>query len=207
MRHKRLQACIENHPALETCAEDIELAGELLQQTFEEGGKLLLCGNGGSAADSDHIAGELLKGFDSRRPLTPEWREKLGDSLADNLQTGLPVIPLTGFNALSTAYANDCDGQYTFAQLAFALGQSGDALMGISTSGNSANVLHALETARAMEMSTIGLTGESGGQLAGLVDCCIRVPSSVVWEIQELHLPVYHTLCLMLEDHFFSEAD
>jgi D-sedoheptulose 7-phosphate isomerase len=207
MRHKRLQACIEKHPALETCATDIELAGELLKQTFEEGGKLLLCGNGGSAADSDHIAGELLKGFDSKRHLAPEWREKLGDSLADNLQTGLPVIPLTGFNALSTAYANDCDGQYTFAQLAFALGQSGDALMGISTSGNSANVLHALKTARAMEMSTIGLTGESGGQLAGLADCCIRVPSSVVWEIQELHLPVYHTLCLMLEDHFFSEAD
>jgi D-sedoheptulose 7-phosphate isomerase len=207
MRHKRLQACIEKHPALETCATDIELAGELLKQTFEEGGKLLLCGNGGSAADSDHIAGELLKGFDSKRHLATEWREKLGDSLADNLQTGLPVIPLTGFNALSTAYANDCDGQYTFAQLAFALGQSGDALMGISTSGNSANVLHALKTARAMEMSTIGLTGESGGQLTGLVDCCIRVPSSVVWEIQELHLPVYHTLCLMLEDHFFSEAD
>ena len=205
MRHKRLRACIENHPRLEHCAEDIEGTFDLLRQCFEQGGKLLLCGNGGSAADSDHIAGELLKGFGSNRPLSTEWREKLGDSLADNLQAGLPVIPLTGFNALSTAYANDCDGDYTFAQLTFALGQTGDVMLGISTSGNSANILHAAQTARAMEMTAIGLTGKSGGKLAGLVDCCIRVPASVVWEVQELHLPVYHALSLMLEDHFFGE--
>jgi D-sedoheptulose 7-phosphate isomerase len=206
MRHKRLQACIDRHPALEACAQDISRAFELLCATFEEGGKLLICGNGGSAADADHIAGELLKGFDSARPLNPDWKGKLGDELGSCLQTGLPVIPLTGFNALNTAFANDCNGEYTFAQLTFALGQTGDALLAISTSGDSSNVLHAARTARAMDMPVIGLTGESGGQLLELTDACIRVPASIVWEVQELHLPTYHALCLMLEDHFFREA-
>ena len=205
MRHKRLQACIARHPALETCADDIGLAYESIRTTFAQGGKLLAGGNGGSAADADHIAGELLKGFDSTRPLNPEWHEKLGPELAGNLQTGLPVIPLAGFNALNTAFANDCDGTFTFAQLTFALGQAGDTLLVISTSGNSANVLHAARTARAMDMSVIGLTGQSGGQLQELTDTCIRVPADIVWEVQELHLPVYHALCLMLAEYFFEE--
>ena len=171
---------------------------------FEGGGKLLICGNGGSAADSDHIAGELLKGFDSKRPLGAEWQAKLGAELAGNLQGAFPVIPLTGLSAISTAYANDCNADYIFAQLVFGLGQKGDVLLCISTSGNSKNVLHAAAVARAKGIRVVGLTGESGGNLVADADVCVRVPANIVWEIQEYHLPVYHTLCLMLEDHFFG---
>ncbi len=203
MCHKILQNCLERHPALVTCAGDIEDAVAQLCKILEAGGKVLICGNGGSAADSDHIAGELLKGFAKQRPIPTEWKGKLGENLASNLQCGLPVIPLTIFNSLSWAFANDCNPEYTFAQLTFALGQHGDALLCISTSGNSPNVLHAAKTARARGLATIGLTGESGGKLKDLVDCCIRVPASNVWEVQEMHLPVYHAVCLMLEEKIF----
>ncbi len=206
MRHKRLNACITRHPLLEKCANEIGHAYEIIRNTFAEGGRLLICGNGGSAADADHISGELLKGFDSDRQLNPQWQEKLGKELASNLQTGLPVIPLTGFNAFNSAFANDCDGKYNFAQLTFSLGQSGDTLLAISTSGNSENILHAARTAKSMDMSVVGLTGESGGQLLALTETCICAPAKIVWEIQELHLPIYHALCLMLEDYFFEEA-
>jgi D-sedoheptulose 7-phosphate isomerase len=202
----RLEDCLRRHPALENCAYSIKNVFEEFRLSFESGGKLLICGNGGSAADSDHLAAELLKGFDSRRTLDETWQEKLGVDLAKNLQGALPVIPLTGFSALTTAYANDCDGNYTFAQLVFALGQKEDVLLCISTSGNSKNVLLAAEVAKAKGMRVVGLTGESGGELLMNADVCICVPSKVVWEIQEMHLPVYHTICLMLEDAFFGKS-
>jgi D-sedoheptulose 7-phosphate isomerase len=203
MGNVRLENCLRRYPALEICSVAVDAAFHEMRIAFEGGGKLLICGNGGSAADSDHIAGELLKGFDSRRRLGAEWEAKLGPVLAGKLQGALPVIPLTGFPAISTAWANDCDGDYIFAQLAFALGRAGDVLLCISTSGNSKNVLHAAKVARAKGLRIIALTGESGGQLASEADVCVRVPANIVWEIQEYHLPVYHTLCLMLEDHFF----
>ena len=202
----RLEDCLQRHPVLENCAYSIKNVFEELRKSFEADGKLLICGNGGSAADSDHLAAELLKGFDSRRTLEDLWKEKLGEDLAQNLQGALPVIPLTGFSALSTAYSNDCNGDFTFAQLVFALGREEDVLLCISTSGNSKNVLHAAEVAKAKGMRVVGLTGESGGKLLRKVDVCICVPSQVVWEVQEMHLPIYHTLCLMLEDAFFGKG-
>ena len=205
MGKDRLEDCLQRYPSLNSCRDSVTSAYEILLNSFQGGGKLLICGNGGSAADSDHMAGELLKGFDSKRPLRGDLRAKLGEELAGNLQGALPVIPLTGFSGLSTAYLNDCDGVYTFAQLTLALGNGGDSLLCISTSGNSANVIHAAKVAKAKGMKVIGLTGESGGELKKHVDVCIQVPAKIVWEVQELHLPVYHTLCLMLEDALFPE--
>ena len=201
---KRLNDCVERHPKLESCKQSIWAAFNELKRTFSEGGQLLICGNGGSAADADHISGELLKGFGHKRPLSMDWELKLGSNLARNLQGALPAVPLTVFNSLSSAYANDCDGDYTFAQLTWGLGRVGDALLGISTSGNSENVLNALDVAKAKDIIRIGLTGKNGGRMRSRVDICICVPEEEVYKIQELHLPVYHTLCLMLEDEFFK---
>lgn len=200
----RLDECIAGYPQLKVCRDDIILAFNQLVETFSNGKKLLICGNGGSAADADHISGELLKGFGHPRPLSEEWKQKLGTGLAENLQGALPTIPLTVFNALGTAYNNDCDGRYTFAQLTWGLGQKGDTLLAITTSGNSGNVLLAVEVAKAKGMATIALTGKTGGKIKDLVDICIYAPATEVYKIQELHLPIYHTLCFMLEDCFFS---
>lgn len=195
---------LRSNPALESCHVDIERAFELLRDCFRSGGKVLLCGNGGSASDCEHLSGELLKGFLSKRPLDLKWRERLGESLAGKLQGALPAIPLTGFHAFSTAFGNDVDPEYSFAQLVWALGRPGDVLVAISTSGNSRNVNHAARTAAAVGMGVLGLTGESGGELAALAPVCIRVPEKRVHLVQQLHLPVYHCLCLMLEDDFFG---
>ena len=203
---KRIDACVERYPELADCAESIVSAFYRMKNSFVEGGKLLLCGNGGSAADADHISGELLKGFGHVRPLKLEWHEKLGDELATNLQGTLPAIPLTIFNALGTAYCNDCNAEYTFAQLTWGLGRPGDVLLAISTSGNSKNVLHALKVAKAKGLYTIGLTGKSGGTIKDMVDVSICVPENEVYKVQELHLPIYHTLCFMLEDAFFGDG-
>lgn len=199
----KLKECLRRYPQLKVCKHDIEKAYNLLRTTFNRGGKLLLCGNGGSAADADHISGELLKGFGHKRPLSEKWKAKLGPELADNLQGALPAIPLTAFSALTTAYSNDCDPEFIFAQLVWGLASSGDVLLAISTSGNSKNVLRAIQVAKGKGVRTIGLTGESGGKLKDLVDICISAPESEVYKIQELHLPIYHTLCFMLEDTFF----
>lgn len=177
---------------------------ETLKDAYVSGNKLLLCGNGGSASDADHISGEILKGFESKRPLTAEQRENMGEELAANLQQSLPAIPLTAFTALSTAYTNDVDAEYIYAQLTLGLGKPGDVLLGISTSGNALNVGHALKVAKGQGMSTLGLTGQTGGAMKPLCDVCICVPSSETFRIQEYHLPIYHVLCLMLEDHFFQ---
>jgi len=203
MENHHLKDLVERHPVLESCREDLESAFETLCATIKSGNKILLCGNGGSAADCEHWSGEMLKGFEGDRPVTQETRRALGDDLADKLQGGLPMIPLTGFLSLSTAYANDCHSDYIFAQLTLALGKKGDTLIALSTSGNSNNVLLAVETARKLGLKTVALTGGEGGRLKSLCDTCICVPAAKTYLVQELHLPVYHTLSLMLEEEFF----
>lgn len=202
--NKRIELLLSNYPQLEVCVPDMVSVYETLKDAYVSGNKLLLCGNGGSASDADHISGEILKGFESKRPLTAEQRENMGEELAANLQQSLPAIPLTAFTALSTAYTNDVDAEYIYAQLTLGLGKPGDVLLGISTSGNAVNVGHALKVAKGQGMSTLGLTGQTGGAMKPLCDVCICVPSSETFRIQEYHLPIYHVLCLMLEDHFFQ---
>lgn len=204
--NKRIDLLLSNFPRLESCVPEILSVFEILKDSYASGNKLLLCGNGGSASDADHISGELLKGFQSLRPLTAEQKEAFGSDLAPHLQQSLPAIPLTAFPALSTAYTNDVSAEYIYAQLTLGLGNPGDVLLGISTSGNAVNVGHALKVAKGRGMKTVGLSGQSGGAMKALCDVCICVPASETFRIQEYHLPVYHTLCLMLEDHFFGEG-
>ena len=204
--HPRIHTLAERYPALTVCAGSIQQAHDLMADSYRSGGKLLLCGNGGSAADADHISGELLKGFGHGRPLGQADRDRLGPALADKLQGALPAIPLPQFAALGTAYGNDCDAAYAYAQLVHGLGKSGDVLFGISTSGNAQNVLLAIEVAHKKGLKTIGLTGARGGGLAKAVDCCIHAPEDETYRIQEYHLPIYHCLCLMLEDTFFPAS-
>ena len=208
---KHIDLLVERYPVLKSCVEDIEKAYLILEECYVNDGKLLIAGNGGSAADSEHIAGELMKRFKTRRSVTPEFAEKLkaidsvrGENLAHNLECGLMAIPLVAHEALSTAYINDVDGLGVFAQQLFGFGRPGDVFLGISTSGNSKNVMSATVVARALRMKVIGLTGAKGGELAEVADVVIKVPETETYMIQELHLPVYHALCLMLEDRFFG---
>ena len=195
---------LNRRPELAPFAADVRKAADMFLECFRNGGNALLAGNGGSAADADHWAGELMKGFESRRPLTQEQRAGLRPELADKLQQAAPCIPLTGFPALRTAVANDIDPTLEFAQLVMALGRPGSLFVGLSTSGNAGNVCAAAEVARARGLKVLGLTGEGGGRLADLCDLCLRVPATRTLEVQELHLPIYHTLCLLIEDEFFS---
>lgn len=190
------------HPSLATCREAIAAAYTLLEGCFRSGGTIYLCGNGGSAADCEHWSGELLKGFERHRP--PPADHRLPPELARILQRGLPAIPLTGFSSLRTAFANDVDPRADFAQLVWALGRPGDVLVGISTSGNAENVRLAALTAKAKDMRVLALTGAKGGKLVELADVAIRAPETSTRLAQELHLPIYHALCLMLEDAFFG---
>lgn len=206
-----LSTLIQRYPDLRPAEGSIQAAYDLLATTYHSGGKLLICGNGGSAADSDHIVGELMKGFELRRPITDALRQRLlaenpevGAYLADHLQGALPAIALNNHLALSSAVSNDTAGDMTFAQQVLGYGKSGDAIIGISTSGNSRNVLHALRVARALDMRTIGLTGRTGGQMRDICDVTICAPYDRTLEIQERHLPIYHTLCVMLELEFFG---
>lgn len=199
------------YPELSACVQELLQTAQQLIRTFRSGGKLLLCGNGGSAADCDHIVGELMKGFMLRRPLTAEDREKLaglGDSdseyLYNHLQGALPAISLSAHSALISAYSNDVAADMVFAQQVFGYGREGDALLAISTSGNSENIIRAVQVAKACGLHTIGLTGRSGGRLGGCCDIIIRVPYDATPDIQERHLPIYHALCLLLEEEFFA---
>ena len=205
-----LDTLIKRHPATEICNEAINAAYELLRDTFSGGRKLLICGNGGSCSDSDHIAGELMKGFMKKRPVSPAFRAALAatgadPAAADSLQEGLPAIALTAHGALITAVANDNAPAAIFAQQVMALGQPGDVLLALSTSGNSRNVVLAAQVAKARGLATIALTGASGGKLKSVCQVSICVPATLTPDIQELHLPIYHALCRMIEDHFFSE--
>jgi len=205
-----LEELINRYPRLEPVKEDISKAYEVLAECFASGHKLLAAGNGGSAADSEHIVGELMKGFVKQRRVPEEMAEKLkeidpqaGDELAQKLQGSLPAIALTGHPGLSTAFLNDVDGLMVYAQQVYGYGKEGDVLLGISTSGNAANVYYALVAAKAKGMKVIGLTGKDGGKLGKYADTAVIVPEQETYKIQELHLPIYHTLCLMLEEHFF----
>lgn len=205
------ELCIR-YPVLSVCKNDIEKAAEALIESFENGGKLLVAGNGGSCADSDHISSELLKSFvkkrrpsaeliDSIRKINPET----GDYLADKLQGSLPVIALTNNTALMTASLNDVDGNVMFAQQVNGYGKEGDVFLGISTSGNSKDIVYPTVVAKAKGLMTVALTGKDGGKLKGIADICIVVPEQETFKIQELHLPVYHALCLEIEEYFWRE--
>ena len=202
---------VDKYPSLSACIDSVRSAGEVLLKVFHGGGKLLVCGNGGSGADSEHIVGELMKEFYIRRPLKEAEQAALkkvdpaGEKLAKCLQGALPAITLTSNIALSTAYANDTSGTACFAQMTQSLGREGDVLLAISTSGNSQNILLAVMAAKARHMTAICLTGRSGGKCRGLADICICVPEDETFKIQELHLPVYHALCAMAEASLFEE--
>lgn len=211
MRH--IDLLVERYPSLESAKNDIVAAYLLLEESYKNGGKLLVAGNGGSAADAEHIVGELMKGFKLPRKLEADFAEKLveenqelGSVLAENLQGALPAIALDGHPALSTAYMNDCEPLLCFAQQVNGYGKSGDVFLGISTSGNSKNVLYAATTAHAKGMKVIGLTGAKDSKLKDMSDVCIKAPQTETYMIQERHLPIYHCLCLMLEDKFFAET-
>ena len=208
---RHIELLISRYPVLEESKQDIEKAYSVLEKCYETKHKVLIAGNGGSAADAEHIVGELMKGF--KLPRKPdmgfaskliEKDEELGRVLAENLQGALPAIALDGHAALSTAYMNDCEPLLCFAQQVNGYGGEGDVFFGISTSGNSKNVLYAAVTARAKGMKVIGLTGAKTSKLEQMSDVCIKVPQTETYMIQELHLPVYHCLCLMLEDRFFD---
>jgi len=206
MSNPHLDYLCERAPELLPLRDQIDASFRMLRESVASGGKLLLCGNGGSAADADHWAGELLKGFKSKRPLSPAARAGLPSAIADSLQGAIPAIPLTGFAALTTAFANDVDGDLAFAQLTHALGRPGDVFIGLSTSGNARNVCDAATVARVRGLRILGLTGASGGALAPLCDICLRVPTAETFRAQEFHLPIYHCLSLMLEDEFFAPS-
>lgn len=202
---------IRRYPVLEAARGSIEDAYLLLEDTYAHGGKLLIAGNGGSAADAEHIAGELMKRFKTPRPVSPELADKLrsvdpdrGAKLDRNLECSLMAIPLVAHEALSTAYINDVDGYGVFAQQLFGYGRPGDVFLGISTSGNSENILNAAVVAKALGIRIISLTGQTGGKLAPMADVAIRAPETETYLIQELHLPIYHCLCLMLEERFWG---
>lgn len=206
-----IDTLVERYPALQSCADDIGKAYCILRDSYEQGGKLLVAGNGGSAADAEHITGELMKSFKKKRPLSPDLKVKLesvdetiGKHLGDVLESPLTAIALVGHEALSTAFLNDKEGTSVFAQQLLGFGRTGDVYFGISTSGNSKNVLYAAVTAKALGIRVIALTGKSGGALADYADVSIKVPEAETFMVQELHLPVYHCLCLMLENYFYS---
>lgn len=203
---------LARYPELDECVPDIDAAFRVLESSFEQGGKMLACGNGGSAADCEHLVGELMKGFLSKRPLPTKMREQLtqefpgqGGYLADHLQGALPAISLVSQSGLISAYANDVAADMVYAQQVYGYGRPEDVLVAISTSGSSANVVNALRIARAVGMASIGFTGRDGGEMPGLCDVTVRVPEDETLKVQELHLPIYHVLCSMLEQAFFPD--
>ena len=203
----------QRYPALLYCESAFNAAYEMIKESYQHGGQMLIAGNGGSAADSEHIVGELMKSFLFYRDIRKEVKTGLasrfgadGVSLAEKLEGALPAIPLTSMPALSSAFANDVDAAVDFAQKLYGYGKQGDVFFGITTSGNSKNIIYALMVAKAMGIKTIALTGGSGGKCVELADVSIVVPETETFKIQELHLPVYHALCSMLEADFFEEV-
>ncbi len=211
---KHINELITRYPILAPCREDILRAYEVLETCYTQGRKLLVAGNGGSAADSEHIVGELMKEFKLKRRVFADQAEsmqridpEMGRILAENLQGALPAISLCEHSGLNTAYMNDSgEPALIFAQQVNGYGRKGDVFLGISTSGNSKNILYAAVAAKAKGLKVIGLTGQKESRLATLADVCIRVPETETYKIQELHLPVYHALCMMLEERFFGNT-
>lgn len=209
--NRHIETLIERYPTLAVCKDDIQAVYTILCEAYTKGCKLLVCGNGGSASDCEHIVGELMKEFKLKREVYKEQAatmkqidETLGSVLANHLQGALPAITLTSHSSLTTAFMNDSQPELVFAQQVNGYGKAGDVLLGISTSGNSKNVLYAAVTAKAKGLKVIGLTGQQESRLKSLADVCIQVPETETYKIQELHLPVYHCLCMMLEEHFFK---
>lgn len=209
--YRHIDTLIQRYPALALCKDDILTAYTTLCEAYTKECKLLVCGNGGSASDCEHIVGELMKEFKLKREVYKEQAanmkqidEQLGSVLANHLQGALPAITLTSHSSLTTAFMNDSQPELVFAQQVNGYGKAGDVLLGISTSGNSMNVLYAAVTAKAKGLKVIGLTGQNDSRLKSLSDVCIQVPETETYKIQELHLPVYHCLCMMLEEHFFK---
>lgn len=201
-----LSQLLERYPALAACKEQIEQADKLIIDTFTKGGRLYICGNGGSAADADHIVGELMKGFLKKRPLTAEQIAAFDDPcVARGLMQGLPAISLHSQSAFLTAFLNDEDPALLYAQAMYALGQKGDTLLAISTSGNSKNVVYAAQAAKALGCNVISLVGENACKLDSLSNVTVHAPHHETYRIQELHLPIYHYLCASAENHFFAE--
>ena len=209
--YKELDLLINHYPELKGCEQDIVSAFDLLVNCYQSNGFVLICGNGGSAADSSHIVGELMKGFKKKRQITIEQRNRImsiypqeGALLADRLQRALPAISLVDQSALSSAICNDISPEMIYAQQVFGYGKEGDVLIALSTSGNSLNVINACKIAKAFGIRTIALTGENGGNLGKICDIVIRAPATDVYRVQEYHLPIYHTICSMLEIEFMA---
>jgi D-sedoheptulose 7-phosphate isomerase len=204
LEHSQL---INRYPSLKVCEEQIIQAINLMAKSFSAGGKLITMGNGGSSADAEHICGELVKSFVAKRELSEAEKnlfENIDPVLPTKIQGSLPAISLGVQHSTISAFSNDMDAVYHFAQQVWGLGQKNDIVMGISTSGNSANVVHALNVAKAKGLKTIGMTGEKESKISAAVDVCIKAPSSVTHFVQELHLPIYHSICLELENLFFK---
>ncbi len=207
-----LGTLVERYPLLRANEADIRKAYATLFETYKNGGKVLICGNGGSAADSQHITGELMKGFLYERRIPDTFCQKLkdayseaGEQIARALQCALPAISLTAHESLMTAYNNDCDHTAVFAQQVYGYGKAGDALIVLSTSGESENILNAVMVARTMGIKTVALTGNTGGRLTPLCDVSVNITADETYQMQEYHQPVYHALCAMLEAEFFGD--
>lgn len=205
-----LDELIERYPVLTSCRNEIWSVYEIVKSAFLNGNKLLICGNGGSSADSQHIVGELLKSFGIERHILPSDREKLeslygkdGIEMAMKIERGLPAISLDSIPIISSAFANDVGAEYVYAQILYNYGERGDVLLTISTSGNSKNVINAAKLSKIMGIKVVGLTGENGGELNKLCDELIHAPGNKTFLVQDYHVPIYHTLCLMLENYFF----
>lgn len=204
-----LDELMERYPALEAQRENIAQAFEIMAESYRNGGKLLLCGNGGSCADSDHIVGELMKCFRKKRPISAEEKEGLmaygesGKHMAEALEGALPAISLCGHNALSTAFINDKDPFLVYAQQVEGYGVKGDVLMATSTSGNAKNCLYAAQLAKVKGMKVVAMTGARDSALSAVADVTLRAPDTETFKIQEYHLPIYHALCAMLEQELF----
>lgn len=202
---------VERYPVLGECKDDIAAGYFLLEDCYTNGGKLLAAGNGGSSADSEHIVGELMKSFQIPRPVSDRFAKKLkeidpvrGETIARDLEQPLMAISLTTQTTLMTAYINDVDKENIYAQQLYGYGKAGDIFLGISTSGNSRNIINTAVVARALGIKVLGLTGKNGDELAKMSDVAVRVPEEETYLIQELHLPIYHCWCHMLEEHFYG---
>lgn len=196
-----MKGLLERYPVLEECESSISAALELIINTYKNGGKILVCGNGGSCRDSEHIVGELMKGFLLRRPVEDE---RIPERIRCKLQGALPAISLPSQSAILSAYINDVDPEMMYAQLVYGYAKKGDLVMGISTSGNSKNVVNAIETAKALGVNTLSLTGRSDSKMSQISDVTVQVPETETFKVQELHLPVYHYLCAEAERFFFE---
>ena len=205
-----LNKLLNRYPQLAKCQDELKKATAAMINCYKNGGKILLCGNGGSCADCDHIVGELMKGFLKKRPLSTEQKAQmtnlsplLDEETLSKLQGGLPAISLPSLTALNSAFCNDVDPELIYAQSVMAMGKTGDVLIAMSTSGNAKNVFAAAKVAKGLGLTVIGLTGKGGGNLSEISDICIRVPETETFKVQELHLPVYHYLCAATEEEFF----